>query len=98
MLTFRECTLAILDKTFGLHEVTESRILQDWSDMTADISDFERQHLLSLRRKLRLNVHDWNETELGYNFIGPVMVLVDFTTEKFNFFCPKKFQRNSGWD
>jgi len=92
MLAFRECTLATLDKTFGLHEVTESRILQDWSDMTVDISDFERQHLHSLRRKLKLNVHDWNETELGYNFIGPVMILIDFTTEKFNFFVERNFK------
>lgn len=92
MLIFKECSLAMLDKTFGLHEVTESRILQDWSEMSADISDFERRCLLNLRRKLRLNVRDWNETELGYNFIGPVMVLVDYTTEKFNFFAERSFK------
>jgi len=92
MLTFRECTLAMLDKTFGLHEVAEHPALKDWSERPADISDFEQQHLLMLRRKLRLNVHDWNETELGYNFIGPLMVLVDYTSEKFNFFAQRDFK------
>ncbi len=82
----------MLDKTFGLHEVAEHPALKDWSERPADISDFERQHLLMLRRKLRLNVHDWNETELGYNFIGPLMVLVDYTSEKFNFFAQRDFK------
>lgn len=92
MLTFKECTLALLDKKFGLREVSEHEALKDWIAKPAEISDFERQHLLTLRRKLRLNVHDWNETELGYNFIGPLMVLVDFTGEKFNFFAEREFK------
>ncbi|MCP4398729.1 MAG: hypothetical protein GY801_15700, partial [bacterium] len=55
----------------------------------SDISDFERQTLRNLRRKLKLNVHDWNEVELAYNFIGPVLALVDYTTERFNLFAER---------
>lgn len=91
MLSFRECTLAKLEKSFGLKEVMEHQVLQDWLTRAADISDFERQNLFNLRRKLKLNVHDWNETELGYNFIGPILALVDYTTEKFNFFAERPF-------
>ncbi len=91
MLSFKECTLTRLDKTFGLKQVEETQVLQDWLNGTSEISDFERQSMLHLRKKLKLNVHDWNETELGYNFIGPVLALVDYTTEACNFFAERKF-------
>jgi len=89
MLNFRECTLFKLEKSFGLKEVFESPVLQAWFAGTADISDFERQTLLHLRQKLKLNAHDWNEAELGYNFIGPILAVVDYTTEKFNLFAER---------
>jgi hypothetical protein len=34
-------------------------------------------------------VYDWNETELAYNFIGPVMALARFSTKQFNFFAER---------
>jgi hypothetical protein len=34
-------------------------------------------------------VYDWNETELAYNFIGSVMVLVRFSSKEFNFFAER---------
>lgn len=92
MLNFKECTLAKMDKTFNMKQVEESQVLQGWLGGTSEISDFERQNIIYLRRKLKLNVHDWNETELGYNFIGPVMVLVDYTTDACNFFAERMFK------
>ena len=92
MLTFRECTLFELEKQFALRELFESPLLQEWLTAEADISEFERQTLLNLRRKLKLNVHDWNEVELAYNFIGPVLSLVDYTTEHFNLFAERPLQ------
>ncbi len=89
MPAFKEWTLAQLDRTFGMKQVKTSPVLEDWLNRQADISDFERQALLTLQENLILNVHDWNETELAYNFIGPVMAFVRFTTEKFNFFAER---------
>ncbi len=89
MLNFRECTLAQLDDTFGGRQVEEHPALQDWLTSHATLSDFERQSLLYLQSKLKLHVHDWNETELAYNFIGPVMALVDYTSAQFNLFAER---------
>ncbi len=88
---FKECTLLKLEKNFGLKEVLESQVLQDWLAGAPDISDFERQTLLNLRKKLKLNVHDWNETELAHYFIGPLLTLIDYTTDRFNLFAERPF-------
>ncbi len=90
-LNFRECTLRILEKHFRLKELTETSLLDDWLNRDADISDFERQNLQLLRKKLKKNVHDWNETELACYFIGPVLSLVDYTTDRFNLFAERLF-------
>ena len=66
--------------------------------MTVTLSGVEGQQriiysmplpLFQHSEKLLLNAHDWNETELAYNFIGPVMVLVNYTSEAFNFFAER---------
>ncbi len=89
MLRFRKCTLAKLEKTFALKQVRANPILEDWLNRQADISDFERDALVVFREHLLVNVYDWNETELAYRFIGPVIALVNYTTEKFNFFAER---------
>ncbi|MCP4106676.1 MAG: hypothetical protein GY749_14250 [Desulfobacteraceae bacterium] len=91
MLNFKECTLVKLEKSFALEQIRTSSVLEDWINGQADITDFEQQVLLKFREKLRLNVYDWNETELAYNFIGPVIALADYTTSKFNFFAERTF-------
>ena len=66
--------------------------------MTVTLSGVEGQQriiysmplpLFQHSEKLLLNAHDWNETELAYNFIGPVMALVNYTSEAFNFFAER---------
>ncbi len=91
MLSFRECTLLKLEKTFGLEQIRTSPYLEHWLNGQADISDFERQALLLFREKLLVGFYDWNEMELAYNFIGPVMALVNYTTKEFNFFVERSF-------
>lgn len=89
MLSFKECTLAQLEKTFGLEQEKTLSALETWVNGETVIADFERQVLLTLREHLLLNVHDWNETELAYNFIGPLMAFVNYSTKKFNFFAER---------
>ncbi|MDM8523724.1 hypothetical protein QUF80_10170 [Desulfococcaceae bacterium HSG8] len=91
VLNFSECTLARLDKTFSLKQIRTSPVSENWLNGEAGISDFESQALLRFREKLRLNVYDWNEAELAYNFIGPLIALADYTTDKFNFFAERPF-------
>ncbi len=91
MRSFKEWTLAGLDKTFRLDVLNSSPILERWLTGTAEVSDFERQVLQVFQKRLSEHVYDWNETELAYNFIGPVIALVDFGIKKFNFFAERPF-------
>ncbi len=90
-LNFRDCTLAYLDETFDLKQIFDSAELAGWLNQENHISDFDRQILIRFQKKLIRNVHDWNESELTQNFIGPVFALVDYTTEYFNFFAQRSF-------
>ncbi|MCI5134360.1 MAG: hypothetical protein D3920_04640 [Candidatus Electrothrix sp. AW2] len=86
---FREWTLAELDRAFKLTVLDTSPVLEDWINGQAEISPFEQQALRSFQTLLKTHVYDWNETELAYNFIGPLMTLVRFSTKEFNFFAER---------
>ncbi len=89
MLTFKECTLIKLDKTFGLEQIRHSHILQAWLEGHADISERERDNLADLQELLAENVDNWNEQELALHFIGPLFSFVNFTGKKFNIFAER---------
>ncbi len=91
MRSFKEWTLEELDTTFHVHQARTSPVLESWLAGQAEISDWERQTLDRFREKLRVSVYDWNETELAYNFIGPILALVDYTTDFCNFFAGRSF-------
>lgn len=90
-LKFNECTLLKLDKMFGLKQIHPCAKLDEWLNREHEISDWERQNLLFFRQNLIRNTPHWHEIELAYNFIGPIMVLVDFTTDRSNFFADRSF-------
>ena len=91
MLNFKNCTLAQLDKLFGLEQIDDTRAFKTWLDGEADISDPEHQILTMLGKTLRDHVHDWNEAELIQHFIGPVFALVNFSGRKFGLFAERAF-------
>jgi hypothetical protein len=89
MRSFREWTLAELDRTFQLNVQDNNPTLINWLHGQAEISAFEYQVLYSFQNLLQTHVYDWNETELAYNFIGPIMALVKFSNKQFNFFAER---------
>ncbi len=89
VLTFKKCTLAKLDKTFGLQQERKLPALENWLAGQADISELERLMLALMQDRLIANVHDWNEEELSQFFIGPLFMLVNFTTKSFNIFAER---------
>ena len=92
MLSFKDCTLAKLEKSFGLEQVSHSPDLQAWLAGAAEISEFERRMLSSLQENLTLNGYDWNEMELELKFVGPLLALVNYTTKNFNLFAERDFR------
>ena len=60
-ITFRESTLLLLEKQFGLDALDKCPALQAWLTEDAVVSDWEREILIYLQQLLRHNVHSWNE-------------------------------------
>ncbi len=89
MSKFSEWELAKLDERFNLTQVNNLPALQQWLDGSANISDLERQILLTLQQGLAQDVLHWNEQELFMNFIAPVFRFVDFSSPKFNLFAER---------
>ncbi len=87
--TFRECRLTWLEDTFGLDQVENFPILNNWLSEKADIPLYEKETLLRLQTHLEFNFRDWYEGELDSFFIGPVMSLVNFSNKKSNLFSDR---------
>jgi hypothetical protein len=85
-INFRNCDLDQLDEIAGLSEVIHLAALDSWVKTKWNISDFEKNILMLYQNALISNLHAWNEMELALNFIGPIMLLVDFSTNKYNAF------------
>ena len=91
--TFRQCTLSILDNTFGLRETFSSSVLDSWLKMMPPISERERIVLESYQKLLLVNSNAWNEQELSLHFIGPLLGLVHFTEPyRFNLFAERQIK------
>lgn len=89
MLNFKDCTLAILEDTFRIEQTAMLPALDAWLRHPADISELDRQMVAVFQHQLQYSGYDWNETELAYNFIGPVMALVGFASKQCNFFAER---------
>lgn len=70
----------------------KSSILQEWEQMTAEISEFEKEYLEVLRDRLEKGGKAWNETELENKFISPLIVFARIDTDEFGYFLERNMQ------
>jgi hypothetical protein len=75
-----------IERTFNLRRTFDSSILQSWIDVPTltTLDATTRQNLEVLRLKLQLYVDGWNEDELKFHFIAPLMSIIDFSIERKN--------------
>jgi len=88
---FKDWTLTKLDKRFGLKQIRMLPELEEWLSAESDLSEFERMSLLAMQESAILQVDSWNEQEYSLNFIGPLLLLVNFVDEEFNAFAQRYF-------
>ncbi|MEM7130378.1 MAG: hypothetical protein AAF702_28900 [Chloroflexota bacterium] len=94
-LNFNQCTLPLLDKTFGTRRVHQSNILDEWLNraLAIDLSDFEKQSCVELRSLLHANADSWQEQELSLHFIGPMFSMVKLTDlYRYNLFAQRHIE------
>ena len=89
--SFRECTLTLLDRTFGLRRVFSSQVLDQWLQNELHVDEAEKLSVKNFQELLILNSDAWNEQELSLNFIGPIFALARFSDPyRFNLFSERK--------
>lgn len=89
--SFRQCTLTLLDRLFGLRKSFSPALLDHWLPANIELSDIERKILQNYQELLILNSDAWNEQELSLHFIGPILGLARFTEPyRFNLFAERK--------
>ena len=73
--SFKQCSLAMLDKMFGLEQNENSDVLDSWLNQRSqmNITSFETAVIENLQHNMKRNIFAWNEEELAQHFIGPVI-------------------------
>ncbi len=87
-INFKNCSLLLLERKFGLIDVGEHTLLTNWLHSTNnyEISVFEQEYFYNIQERLIYRVHDWNEIELIEHFIAPLFSLVNFNTKTYGMF------------
>ncbi len=89
MKTFENWESEELELTFGLQRVKNSLSLGQWLKAKCIITDIENLRIDILRSELSDNADYWNEDELKFFFISPLIAFVNFTSEKFKPFTQR---------
>lgn len=64
--------------------------LQDWLKVEGEIREDVAVFVEKLRKKLNYYHNDWNEAELAYQFIAPLIATVDFGGKNYGCFSERK--------
>ncbi len=81
--------MTTLDKAFGLHQIWECTLIDQWKNQGIEIDDFEKKTLLNLQKSLIRGGRAWNEVELENKFISPVMMTANIDDEQIGYFLER---------
>jgi len=93
-MTFKDITRDILVELFNLTQVRHHSLLTNWfqkSEMQT-IDEFDKRQLESLQNKLIMRSSSWNEFELSEWFIGPVISMINFDTDRISLFAGREIK------
>jgi hypothetical protein len=87
--TFKDWTLTTLEDAFGLKQIWNSDLLQQWENYKTEITEIEKNNLLYIQKALILGGRAWNEVELENKFISPLIVTARIDDEKIGYFLER---------
>ncbi len=96
MKSFEQWEYEEIESTFGLTRIKNHPLLIDWLAVTAQVAPAEQSILEKLQSLLFDHADAWNEDELKFFFISPVISMVGFQQEKYNSFTQRKLSAKIG--
>ncbi len=76
----------------GLNQIPHSAVLQEWLSSPYSGDALEKSQIERLSRFLADNVIAWNEDELKFKFLGPLMQIIDFDQRSFRAFTQRRLE------
>jgi hypothetical protein len=87
--TFKDWTLTQLDNAFGLSQIWECALLQQWEKNNVAITEFEKTNLLYFQKAFIRGGRAWNEVELENKFISPVILIAGIDDGQIGYFLER---------
>ena len=89
-------THGLISKTFALQKFEEGYpLLEDWVDVTNNLTEVEIEMLEKRRKKLLKNVNGWNEETLKMKFIAFILDMADYDVGQFQGIHRHGYSRNA---
>ena len=77
-MAFRNLSTQYLTNTFKIKRIRKSPLLQEWLSMPYEVPKSVKKELEQLRDKLDIYGYYYNEGELKWKFLNPLIRLVDY--------------------
>jgi len=81
-MAFRDLSTQYLTDTFKIKRIRKSPLLQEWLSMPYEVPKSIKKELEQLKDKLDLYGAYYNEGELKWKFLNPLIRLVDYDEDK----------------
>jgi len=89
--TFDRWEFEELNRTFGLKRIYKKfPLLTEWAEAKYPIEPDTKRLLEKLRDLLSMHAEAWNEDELKFRFIAPLVSLIEFGNEEYSVFAQRK--------
>ncbi len=89
MKTFENWTIGELYHSFGLEQVEEMPLLDEWLSAEIPCTDLEKDQLNKLRKELKSNANIWNEDELKFFFISQLIYTANIKSPHYKAFTQR---------
>ena len=88
--SFEKWNIDQLKKEFGLKRIRTHPLLTTWIAAEVQLKNLDKGYIIRLCEFLQQNIDYWNEEELKFKFIGPLMSMIPFDTEEYSAFLDRK--------
>ncbi|MEM8524374.1 MAG: hypothetical protein AAGG68_07010 [Bacteroidota bacterium] len=81
-----------VEEVFGIAPAKNKTRMEDWENVPQEYSEEERKELMSLQEHLIAKVKYWNEAALKFYFLGPLIRMVQYDTDRYNSFLEQNLK------
>ena len=89
MRDFESWDTEAVETELGLIQIKQSALLTDWLNSTTTLTENETNIIDYLSEKLLDNAEFWNEDELKLQFIGPLLLVVNYDMPLYKIFSQR---------